>query len=45
VEPTEGYYWDNMHGDAVAGIKIMVGAALKRTLDDSIEGKINVRPT
>jgi len=45
VEPTEGYYWDNKHGDAVAGIKIMIGAALKKTLDDSIEGKVKVRPS
>ena len=37
-----GYYWDNKHGDTVAGIKMMVGAALGKTLDDSIEGKLDV---
>jgi general stress protein 26 len=42
VEPTEGYYWDNKHGNVVAGIKMMVGAAIGKTLDDSIEGKLSV---
>ncbi len=42
VEPTEGYYWDTKHGNFVAGIKMFVGAALRKTLDDSIEGTIRV---
>ena len=42
VTPTEGYYWDNKHGDAVAGIKMLIGAVLKKTMDDSIEGKLSV---
>jgi len=41
ITPSEGYYWDNKHGNLVAGIKMMVGAAIGKTLDDSIEGKIN----
>ena len=40
VTPIDGYYWDTKHGTAVAGIKMMVGAALGKTLDDSIEGKL-----
>ena len=40
VETTEGYYWDNKHGNAVAFAKMMTGALLGKTLDDSIEGKI-----
>jgi len=40
VVPTSGYYWDNKHGNLVAGLKIMVGAALGATLDDSIEGRV-----
>lgn len=40
--PVEGYYWDTKHGSAVAGIKMMVGAVLRKTLDDSIEGKLTV---
>lgn len=42
VRPTSGYYWDTKHGNAVAGVKIMIGAAIGKTLDDSIEGKISV---
>lgn len=39
-QPTAGYYWDNKHGNFVAGIKMMIGAAVGKTLDDSIEGEI-----
>lgn len=42
VEPTEGYYWDNKHGNAVAFVKQAVGAAIGKTLDDSIEGKLEI---
>ena len=42
VEPSEGYYWDNKNGNVVAGIKMLVGAAIGKTLDDSIEGQLKV---
>jgi general stress protein 26 len=42
VEPIDGYYWDNKHGDFVAGVKMLLGAALGTTLDDSIEGTLRV---
>ncbi|PSK90363.1 pyridoxamine 5'-phosphate oxidase family protein [Taibaiella chishuiensis] len=42
VSPTTGYYWDNKSGNFVAGIKMLVGAAIGKTLDDSIEGQLNV---
>lgn len=42
VVPSEGYYWDTKHGNAVAGVKMMIGAALGKTMDDSIEGKLKV---
>ena len=42
VEPTEGYYWDTKHGQAVAFIKRLAGAAMGKTTDDSIEGKLKV---
>jgi general stress protein 26 len=42
VTPTDGYYWDTKHGDMVAGLKMVVGAAISKTLDDSIEGKLKV---
>jgi hypothetical protein len=38
--PYEGYYWDTKHNMAVGFIKRLVGAALGKTLDDSIEGSI-----
>lgn len=42
VTPNDSYYWDTKHGNAVAGIKILVGAVIGKTLDDSIEGKLRV---
>lgn len=42
VVPTDGYYWDNKHGNAIAGIKMLIGAAVGKTLDDSIEGHVRV---
>lgn len=40
--PTDGYYWDTKHGKAIAGIKMLIGAAIGKTLDDSIEGTLRV---
>ena len=40
VTPTDAYYWDNKHGNAVAGVKILLGAVIGKTLDDSIEGRL-----
>lgn len=42
VSPETGYYWDNKHGNAVAAIKVAIGAAIGKTLDDSIEGDLIV---
>lgn len=42
VDTTDGYYWDNKHGNAVAFAKMAAGALLGKTLDDSIEGTLNV---
>lgn len=41
-EPNDGYYWDTKHGNAVAGIKMLIGAAIGKTMDDSIEGKLKL---
>jgi general stress protein 26 len=38
VMPTDGYYWDTKHGNFVAGAKMLLGALIGKTLDDSIEG-------
>lgn len=40
--PTEGYYWDTKNGKLVAMVKRLAGAAMGKTLDDSIEGNINL---
>jgi len=42
VEPSKAYYWDNKHGNAVAFIKMIIGSVIGKTLDDSIEGKLEV---
>lgn len=42
VEPIEAYYWDNKHGNAIAFIKQLAGAAMGKTLDDSVEGKLKI---
>jgi general stress protein 26 len=42
ITPTEGYYWDTKHGNAIAGIKMIFGALIGKTLDDSIEGKLHL---
>ena len=40
VTPVSGYYWDNKHGNAVALVKMAIGAITGKTMDDSIEGKV-----
>jgi general stress protein 26 len=42
VAATEGYYWDTKHGKLVSLVKRLAGAAIGQTLDDSIEGTINI---
>lgn len=42
VDTQDGYYWDNKHGNAVAFAKIAAGAIMGKTLDDSIEGTLQV---
>jgi general stress protein 26 len=42
ITPTVGYYWDTKNGNAIAAIKMLVGAVIGKTLDDSIEGDLKV---
>ena len=42
VTPTAGYYWDTKHGAAVAYVKMLIGAAVGKTHDDSVEGTLKV---
>jgi len=39
--PGEGYYWHTKHGTFIAGVKMLIGAAIGKTLDDSIEGRLD----
>jgi general stress protein 26 len=41
VVPYDGYYWDTKHGRAVAGAKMLLGAVLRKTMDDSIQGRLD----
>src|SRR5438128_410834 len=40
--PSGGYYWETKHGTAVADVKMLIGAAIGKTLDDSIEGTLEI---
>lgn len=40
--PQTGYYWDNKHGNAIAGIKVLISAVSGKTMDDSIEGNLTL---
>ena len=42
VTPAEGYYWDNKHGNAIAFVKMLAGAAIGKTLDDSVNGTLKI---
>ena len=42
VAPEKGYYWDNKHGKAIAFVKMLIGAATGKTLDDSVEGTLKI---
>lgn len=40
VEPTDVYYWDTKHGELVAFAKMAASVITGKTMDDSIEGKL-----
>lgn len=42
VVPSEAYYWDTKHVQVVGLIKRVIGAAIGKTMDDSIEGEIKL---
>jgi len=42
VIPENGYYWDTKHGNAIAAVKMMFGAMVGKTFDDSIEGRVSL---
>ena len=42
VVPTNVYYWDTKHGEAVAFIKMAASIITGKTMDDSVEGKLEI---
>ncbi len=42
VTPTKVYYWDNKHGDTIAFAKMALSVVTGKTMDDSIEGNIEI---
>ncbi|MDI1322223.1 MAG: pyridoxamine 5'-phosphate oxidase family protein [Algoriphagus sp.] len=37
-----GYYWDNEHGNTIAGIKLLIGVITGTSTDDSEEGSLKI---
>ncbi|NJO01308.1 MAG: pyridoxamine 5'-phosphate oxidase family protein [Bacteroidia bacterium] len=42
VSPESGYYWDTKHGTVASLIKIAASVVSGKTMDDGIEGKLDV---
>ncbi|MET4082058.1 general stress protein 26 [Pedobacter sp. UYP30] len=42
VVPSEGYYWDNKHGNTIAFLKMAASAVIGKTMDDSVEGNLGL---
>lgn len=40
VDPISGEYWDNRHGAAIAGIKMLFGAIVGKRVDDGVHGNL-----
>ena len=42
VIPSEAYYWDTKHGTAVAFLKMAASVVTGKTMDDSVEGDLEI---
>ena len=42
IVPDNAYYWDTVHGKMVSLIKIAISAVSGKTMDDGVEGKIDL---
>lgn len=42
VDPISGEYWDNRHGAAIAGIKMLFGALTAQRVDEGVHGKLTL---
>lgn len=41
-DPSGGEYWDNRHGAAITGIKMLFGALAGRRVDEGVHGQLNL---
>jgi general stress protein 26 len=42
VDPVSGEYWDNKHGAAIAGMKMLFGAIVGQRVDEGVHGKLSL---
>ncbi len=42
VTPTNVYYWDTKHGELVSFAKMVTSMFVGKTMDDSVEGKLDI---
>jgi hypothetical protein len=42
VDPDSGEYWDNRHGAAVAGIKLLFGALVGQRVNEGVHGNLRL---
>ena len=42
VDPVSGEYWDNRHGAAIAGMKMLFGAITAQRVDEGVHGKLKL---
>jgi general stress protein 26 len=42
VDPVSGEYWDNRHGAAVAGIKMLFGAIVGQRVNEGVHGNLKL---
>lgn len=42
IDPVSGEYWDNRHGAAVAGIRMLFGALVGRRVDEGVHGNLKL---
>jgi general stress protein 26 len=42
VDPTGGEYWDNRHGTAVAGLRMLFGALTAQRTEDGVHGQLTL---
>lgn len=42
IVPDSAYYWDTVHGKMVSLLKIAISSVSGKTMDDGVEGKINL---